>query len=72
MSQKKPDPSGPNPGPSRQQEMLYGIVGDHLKKVTRRVPLDEPPPLAENAKLKSIGKPIRRLDAVQKVTGKAR
>jgi xanthine dehydrogenase YagR molybdenum-binding subunit len=64
----------PNPGPSRQQAMLYGIVGegDGLKEVTRRVPIDEPPPLPENAKLKSIGKPIPRLDAIQKVTGKAR
>ena len=33
---------------------------------------DEPPPLPENAKLKVIGKPLPRLDAVQKVTGKAR
>jgi xanthine dehydrogenase YagR molybdenum-binding subunit len=70
MSQQK-DPE-PNPGPSRQQTMLYGLVGDGLKNVTRRVPLDEPPPLAENSKLKSIGKPMPRLDAVQKVTGKAR
>lgn len=70
---KKPPPQPePNPGPSRQQAMLYGIVGDGLKEVTRRVPLDEPPPLPENSKLKSIGQPVPRLDAVQKVTGKAR
>jgi xanthine dehydrogenase YagR molybdenum-binding subunit len=62
----------PNPGPSRQQTLLYGIVGDGLLEVTRRVPADEPPPLPENAKLSSIGKPIPRLDAVQKVTGRAR
>jgi xanthine dehydrogenase YagR molybdenum-binding subunit len=43
-----------------------------LKEVTRRVPLDEPPPLPENAKLKSIGKPVSRLDGVEKVTGRAR
>src|SRR5882724_11370598 len=62
----------PNPGPSRQQAMLYGITGGGLKEVTRRVPIDEPPPLAENASLTWIGKPIPRLDAVQKVTGRAR
>jgi xanthine dehydrogenase YagR molybdenum-binding subunit len=62
----------PNPGPSRQQGMLYGIVGGGLDEVTRRVPIDEPPPLGENSTLKSIGKPIPRLDAVQKVTGRAR
>jgi xanthine dehydrogenase YagR molybdenum-binding subunit len=64
----------PNPGPSRQQTMRYGIVGDGkgLKEVTRRVPIDEPPPLPDNAELKSIGKPIPRLDAIQKVTGQAR
>src|SRR4030095_5106578 len=62
----------PNPGPSRQQTMTYGIVGDGLVEVTRRVPMDQPPPLPENARLNSIGKSIPRLDAVQKVTGKAR
>ncbi|WP_224243459.1 xanthine dehydrogenase family protein molybdopterin-binding subunit [Hyalangium gracile] len=67
----KPPPP-PNPGPARQQAILQGIVGDGLKEVTRRVPLDEPPPLPENAKLKSIGKPISRLDGIEKVTGKAR
>jgi xanthine dehydrogenase YagR molybdenum-binding subunit len=67
-----PQPPAPNPGPSRQQALPYGIVGEGLKEVTRRVPLDEPPPLPENAKLKSIGKPVSRLDGVEKVTGRAR
>ncbi|ATB41733.1 oxidoreductase [Cystobacter fuscus] len=62
----------PNPGPSRQQALSYGIVGQGLKEVTRRVPEDEPPPLPENAKLKSIGKPVSRLDGIEKVTGRAR
>ena len=52
--------------------MLSGIVGEGLEEITRRVPLDEPPPLSENAKLSAIGKPIPRFDAVQKVTGRAR
>ncbi|NMO18622.1 xanthine dehydrogenase family protein molybdopterin-binding subunit [Pyxidicoccus fallax] len=52
--------------------MPYGIVGQRLEQVTRRVPVDEPPPLPENAKLKSIGKPVSRLDGIEKVTGRAR
>lgn len=59
-------------GSTRQQAMLYGIVGEKLEQVTRTVPSDEPPPLPENAKLKTIGRSIPRLDGVQKVTGKAR
>src|SRR5918992_1435073 len=68
----QPQNPDPNPGPSRQRAMLYGIVGGGLEEVTRRVPIDEPPPLRENATLTSIGQPIPRLDAVQKVTGSAR
>jgi xanthine dehydrogenase YagR molybdenum-binding subunit len=71
-TQRNPEQPTPPPGLSRQQTMLYGIVGQEMKQVTRRVPLDEPPPLPENAKLRSIGNPIPRLDAAQKVTGKAR
>src|SRR4051794_8591465 len=65
-------PRPPNPGPSRQQSIPYGIVGDGLQQVMRRVPVDEPPPLPENARLSVIGKPVSRFDAVQKVTGEAR
>src|SRR5919106_102294 len=68
----QPQHPEPNPGPSRQQAMLYGIVGDGLEEVTRRVQKQNPPPLGENSALKSIGKPIPRLDAIQKVTGRAR
>src|SRR5437899_3676524 len=57
---------------TRKQAMLYGIAGENLGEVTREVPVDEPPPLAENAKLGAIGKRIPRFDAVQKVTGQAR
>ena len=58
--------------PLRDQRVSYGIVGDGLQEVSRRVPVDEPPPLGENATLRVIGKPLSRLDAVQKVTGQAR
>ena len=33
-AERRPEPPEPNPGPSRQQAMLYGIVGDGLKEVT--------------------------------------
>jgi xanthine dehydrogenase YagR molybdenum-binding subunit len=56
----------------REQQIAHGIVGDGLGLVSRQVPLDEPPPLAVNADLEVIGKPIPRLDARQKVTGSAR
>ena len=57
---------------TRDQAVPYGIVGGRLHEVTRRVPADEPPPLADNAKLKVIGQPVSRFDGVQKVTGQAR
>jgi xanthine dehydrogenase YagR molybdenum-binding subunit len=71
-ARRTPEQPKPNPGPSRQQAMLYGIVGQEMMEVTRRVPAEEPPPLPPNATLGSIGRPIPRLDAVQKVTGQAR
>ena len=56
----------------RTETLSYGIIGQSLEQVTRHVPSDEPPPLPPNAELNVIGKPIDRLDAAQKVTGKAR
>ena len=59
--------------PTVERTLHYGIVGDgELKEVKRHVPVDEPPQLLPNAQLKSIGKSVKRLDAVAKVTGKAR
>jgi xanthine dehydrogenase YagR molybdenum-binding subunit len=66
-----PTPQVPPHERSRQQSMTYGIVGDHLEPVTRRVPADEPPPLPPNADLTVIGRSLPRFDAVQKVTGRA-
>jgi xanthine dehydrogenase YagR molybdenum-binding subunit len=64
MSAQKP--------PTKTQTVSYGIVGQSIDQVKRSVPENEPPPLPVNASLKVIGKPVDRLDAVQKVTGKAR
>jgi xanthine dehydrogenase YagR molybdenum-binding subunit len=52
--------------------VLTGIVGDTLQPITRNIPPDEPPELPPNAELRVIGKPVNRVDAVPKVTGKAR
>ncbi len=52
--------------------VLTGIVGDSLQPITRNIPTDEPPELPPNAELRVIGKPVNRVDAIPKVTGKAR
>jgi xanthine dehydrogenase YagR molybdenum-binding subunit len=52
--------------------VLTGIVGDTLQPITRNIPAEEPPELPPNAELRVIGKPVNRVDAVPKVTGKAR
>jgi xanthine dehydrogenase YagR molybdenum-binding subunit len=57
---------------TKSQNVLYGIVGDGLTQVARQVPLDEPPALPKNDELTVIGKPVQRMDAVLKVTGRAR
>ena len=58
---------------TREQEQWVGIVGAApLTKVKRKVPVDEPPAMAENKALAVIGKALDRADGVPKVTGKAR
>lgn len=49
-----------------------GIAGVGLGTVERRVPVDEPPPLAPNGQLAVIGKPVTRLNGRAKVTGAIR
>ncbi|HVT87978.1 MAG TPA: xanthine dehydrogenase family protein molybdopterin-binding subunit [Tepidisphaeraceae bacterium] len=49
-----------------------GIPGVNLEEVQRNVPENEPPPLAINEKLHTIGKSVPRLDGRAKVTGAAR
>jgi xanthine dehydrogenase YagR molybdenum-binding subunit len=58
--------------PREGRTILSGIVGDSLQPVTRNVPVDEPPELPPNSKLRVIGKRVNRVDAVPKVTGQAR
>ena len=50
----------------------YGIPGHNLSEVEREIPADEPPAWPVNEKLKYVGKPVKRYDALAKVTGRAR
>ena len=57
---------------ARDEKLVFGIAGASLGTITRRVPADEPPPLAPNSELAVIGKPIARVGARAMVTGAAR
>ncbi len=50
----------------------HGIPGHNLGEVEREVPVNEPPAWPINDKLIYVGKPVRRYDALAKVTGKAK
>ena len=54
------------------RQIAIGIVGQGLQTAVREVPRTEPPALGVNETLHAIGKPVSRLDAMQKVTGQAR
>lgn len=57
---------------SDQRRLLAGIVGETLRPVARNVPHDEPPEWPTNAELQVVGKDVPRMDALDKVTGRAR
>ena len=59
-------------GDTRMQKHPVGILPGTLAEVERRVPVDEAPPLAPNAQLAWIGKPVSRVNGRAKVTGAAR
>ncbi len=50
----------------------HGIPGHNLGEIEREVPVNEPPAWPINDKLKYVGKPVKRYDALAKVTGKAK
>jgi xanthine dehydrogenase YagR molybdenum-binding subunit len=56
----------------RTEEFAAGIRSVSLRQVSRRIPADEPPPLAPNADLAVIGKSIPRVGGRDIVTGAAR
>jgi xanthine dehydrogenase YagR molybdenum-binding subunit len=55
-----------------ERTLSAGIVGDAIKQVTRNVPSSEPPAWPVNAELRVVGKDVPRMDALDKVTGRAR
>ncbi|HUL62984.1 MAG TPA: xanthine dehydrogenase family protein molybdopterin-binding subunit [Burkholderiaceae bacterium] len=57
---------------TRTQTHPAGILPGSLGEIERVVALDEAPPLAPNAQLDWIGKPVARINARAKVTGAAR
>jgi xanthine dehydrogenase YagR molybdenum-binding subunit len=59
-------------GSTRLETLPSGIVGVTAGQVERTVPTDEAPPLAPNAEVKRIGKPVPRWNGAQKVAGTAR
>lgn len=56
---------------TRKEKFPYGIVGHNLGEVEREIPIQDPPVWPVNDKLKVIGKRVNRIDAQEKVTGKA-
>ena len=58
--------------PKRTDSFVFGIPQDGLQRKNREVPLNEPPPLAQNSELMYIGKPTVRYDGPQKAMGKGK
>jgi hypothetical protein len=56
---------------SRTERLPIGIAGALQGQIDREVPASEPPPLALNADLAVIGKPVPRVGGRAMVTGAA-
>jgi len=57
---------------SRTERLPIGIAGVSQGQIVREVPASEPPPLAPNADLAVVGKPVPRVGGRAMVTGAAR
>jgi len=57
---------------TRKEKLPHGIPGHNLGEIERDIPINEPPAWPINDKLKIIGKRVTRIDALDKVTGKAK
>jgi xanthine dehydrogenase YagR molybdenum-binding subunit len=57
---------------TRKEKFPHGIPGHNLGEIEREIPIEEPPVWPVNEKLKKIGKRVNRIDALDKVTGKAK
>ncbi|HEY0686391.1 MAG TPA: xanthine dehydrogenase family protein molybdopterin-binding subunit [Steroidobacter sp.] len=61
-----------NTGSFEQRSLQAGIVGETMTPVTRKMPGTDPPAWPTNAELHVVGKDVPRMDALDKVTGRAR
>ncbi|UZO81038.1 xanthine dehydrogenase family protein molybdopterin-binding subunit [Aquimarina sp. ERC-38] len=57
---------------TRKEQFPFGIPGVDLKTIEREVPVTEPPAWPINDKLTHVGKSVKRIDAILKVTGEAK
>ena len=57
---------------TRKDKFPHGIPGHNLSEIEREIPIEEPPAWPVNKELKIIGKRVTRIDAYDKVTGKAK
>jgi len=57
---------------TRKEKFPHGIPGHNLSEIEREVPIEEPSAWPVNEKLKVVGKRVSRIDALDKVTGKAK
>ena len=57
---------------TRKETFPFGIPDVDLKTVERDIPISEPPAWPINDELKYVGKSVKRIDAILKVTGEAK
>lgn len=57
---------------TRKEKFPYGIPGHNLEEIEREIPNEEPPAWPVNEELNVVGKRVKRIDALAKVTGAAR
>ena len=57
---------------TKKIKLPHGIPGHNLGEIEREVPVSEPSAWPVNDQLKHVGKPVKRYDAVAKVTGQAK
>ena len=68
----RPNEIGAPPAAPVKATFAVGIPGDQMRQEDRLIAADEPPPLAPNSELKTVGKSVPRLDGRLKVTGRAK
>ncbi|MCB9272828.1 MAG: xanthine dehydrogenase family protein molybdopterin-binding subunit [Lewinellaceae bacterium] len=57
---------------TQKLKLPFGIPGHNLTEIEREAAADEPPALPINEKLSVVGQRVKRVDALQKVTGAAK